>query len=515
MTAAPTTCSMQSAASAAAATDNSSSQLFARRCFDGTRWHQSVLLELRDGLIHSMTPWSAPLSADTASPAEIQPPAGVMSVACLVPGFVDVQVNGGGGVLLNQQPDLATLKTMSAAHLQFGTTAMLPTVITDSLAVMQQAADAVAALLAAEPPAGPATGLATGHVGHSIVGIHFEGPHLSKAKPGIHPKQQIRPLSDAELQLFCRQDLGLVMVTLAPETVSPAQIRQLCQHGVIVSLGHSNASFEQAMAAVAAGASGFTHLMNAMSPLTSREPGMVGAALAAANNASGPSSNISENSPAKTFAGLIVDHHHLHPASARLMAQLLGMERLVLVTDAMAHTGSPLQQLPYDDTLIERRPAGCGLGGLAGSDKLCLPDGTLAGSALDMQSALQHLVRDLQLPLELGLAACSRNPARWLHPNLADTALPFGVIRPGARADLLALADNWLGLSDNQLALSNDFLAQADDLTIEHIWLAGQLVTAAPSVIPAAAVSAAVISTAVSTSLPTAVSADLIAKDLI
>lgn len=385
-----------------------SKQLFARRCFNGSYWLGPSLLTMTEGNISAVTPC-----------AETQVPAGVLQIDCLVPGFIDVQVNGGGGVLLNHQPDVAALKRMSQAHLAYGTTKMLPTLITDELGVMQQAADAVAALLQADP-----AGLS-----HTVAGIHFEGPHLSGSKPGIHPTAQIRPLSDAEMALFCRKDLGIVMVTLAPESVSPAQIRALVAAGVIVCLGHSNASYQQAIAAVAAGARGFTHLMNAMSPLTSREPGMVGAALTAHG----------------TFSGLILDHHHLHPASARLMAQCLGQERLILVTDAMAHTGSALQQLRYGDSQIDRRKAqpGSALGGFRGSDKLCLPDGTLAGSALDMQSALHHLIFDLQLPPELGLSACSRNPALLLHPIRTAADLPFGMIRPGARADLLALDPDW------------------------------------------------------------------------
>lgn len=383
-------------------------QLFTRRYFDGTRWLGPSLLTITAGVISAIS-----------ACAEAQVPPGVEQLDCLVPGFIDVQVNGGGGVLFNQQPDVAALRQMSRAHLAYGTTKMLPTLITDDLSVMQQAAAAVAALLEADP-----AGLT-----HTVAGIHFEGPHLAHSKPGIHPTAQIRPLSDAEMALFCRKDLGIVMVTLAPETVSPAQISALCAQGVIVCLGHSNASYQQAMAAVAAGARGFTHLMNAMSPLTSREPGMVGAALSATG----------------TFSGLILDHHHLHPASARLMAQYLGQERLVLVTDAMAHTGSALQQLSFGASQIERRHAepGGALGGLCGSDKLCLPDGTLAGSALDMQSALQHLLTDLQLPSELGLSACSRNPARLIQPGSTDKQLPFGVIRQGARADLLALQADW------------------------------------------------------------------------
>lgn len=358
--------------------------IFVSHCFDGKQLLQDVRLDWEKNRI-------------VALQSGVKPETGLQLQGLLCAGFVDIQVNGGGGVLFNQKPDVAALRAISQAHLQFGTTAMLPTVITDSFTVMQHAADAVAELLP-QPL-------------HTVLGIHFEGPHLSVARRGIHPAEQIRPLSDQELQLICRKDLGKVLVTVAPETVPVNQIRELCAEGVIVSLGHSAATAEQALAAIDAGARCFTHLFNAMSPLTSREPGMVGAALASSH----------------VYCGLILDHLHVHPLSARIAALCKGEDKLILVTDAMAHTGSELQVLPYLDTEIRRD-------GL----KLTLPEGTLAGSALDMNTALRHFCQDLALPLAAGLKALSTNPA-----SLLGLATEMGQLKSGAIANMLLLDNNF------------------------------------------------------------------------
>ncbi len=360
--------------------------IYVTHCFDGKTLLQDVRLDWQQGRIVALQSGVKPQLHHQNQP-QLQ--------GLLCPGFIDIQVNGGGGVLFNQLPDVTALKTISKAHLGFGTTGMLPTVITDSLEVMQRAADAVAELLP-QPL-------------HTVLGIHFEGPHLSVARRGIHPADQIRPLSDKEMQLICRKDIGKVMVTIAPETVPVEQIRELCAAGVIVSLGHSAATAEQALAAIDAGACCFTHLFNAMSPLTSREPGMVGAALA---------------SP-QVYCGLILDHLHVHPLSARIAALCKGEDKLILVTDAMAHTGSELQVLPYLQTEIRRE-------GL----KLTLPEGTLAGSALDMNTALQHFCQDLALPLAAGLKALSTNPAALA--GLDD----MGQLQAGAVANMLLLDNN-------------------------------------------------------------------------
>lgn len=327
----------------------------------------------------------------------------------LIPGYIDTQVNGGGGVLLNQAPTLATVSTMASAHLQFGTTGMLPTVITDNADVMQRSADAVAEAIT--------LGMS------NVLGIHFEGPFLNKVKKGVHEESLIRVPTDKEIATLTRNDMGIVMVTLAPENVELSLIEELVGEGVLVSIGHTNATFEQVNQAIAAGAKGFTHLYNAMSPLTSREPGVVGAALLAD----------------ETYCGLIVDHHHVHRDSARLAIKQKGTEKIMLVTDAMAHVGSNMDTLPFFKTQIQRQ-----------GSKLTTPAGTLAGSCLDMHGAVLNTHRDLGIDLDEAITMASRSPATFL--GLEATQ---GTLAPGQKADALLLDQN---------------------LTLKQIWLNGQSV---------------------------------------
>lgn len=292
----------------------------------------------------------------------------------VAPGFIDVQVNGGGGKLFNNEPCLESLKIMSSAHQTFGTTAMLPTLITDNIEIMQLAAEAVCLALKQKVP--------------GVIGIHFEGPHLSAPKKGIHPESHIRPITNQELALFKRQDLGVVCVTLAPENVSCDVIKELVNAGVYVCLGHSNASVEQTMAAIDAGAKGFTHLYNAMSPLTSRAAGMVGAALLRDD----------------TYCGLIVDHEHVDNVSCQLAIKCKGSKRLMLVTDAMSHVGSNQTSLHFAGMDITRD-----------GNKLTIEGGRLAGSALDMATAVRNTVNNLNIPLEQSLQMASATPANFLN----------------------------------------------------------------------------------------------------
>lgn len=330
---------------------------------------------------------------------------GVKLTGLVSPGFVDVQVNGGGGVLFNQDPSLQALQTMVQGHAIYGTTAMLPTLITDELPVIERAADAMA------------EAISQGTAG--IIGIHFEGPHLSEPKRGIHSSSFIRPVSDKELAQYCRQDLGKVIVTVAPENVPADIIAELVKQGVHVCLGHSNATADVVEKALQAGATGFTHLYNAMSPLTSREPGMVGVALNDNNS----------------YCGLIVDHHHVHATSCQLAIKAKGWQRIMLVTDAMAHVGSDITSLPYLDTEIIRE-----------GDKLALPNGTLAGSALDMASAVRNTHQDLGVPLIDSLNMASATPAAFL-----GLEQQLGKLAIGYPADFVVLDENqrvqstWIG----------------------------------------------------------------------
>jgi len=311
----------------------------------------------------------------------------------LCPGFIDTQVNGGGGELFNNNPTYSSLQCMVSAHMKFGTTSMLPTVITEKLSVMQNAGNAVSEAISRSCS--------------EIIGIHYEGPHLSVPKRGIHPTKHIRAISDKELALFCQQDVGQVMVTLAPENVPADIIKDLVSHGVHICLGHSNADANTVSLALEAGATGFTHLFNAMSPLTSREPGMVGAALV----------------DKESYCGLIVDFHHVHATACKLAIQAKSAKKIMLVTDAMSHVGSDQIALEYRNTQIVRQ-----------GDKLTIPDGTLAGSALDMASAVRNCHQQLDIPLADALRMATSTPAAFL-----GLSHEIGNIKQGCKANMLLL----------------------------------------------------------------------------
>lgn len=381
---------------------------FAKRLFDGKRFHNNVYLEVSGDVIGSIKQASENTAAD------------VVLDGLVCAGFIDTQVNGGGGVLFNYAPSLATLLTMTNGHSKYGTTAMLPTIITDSSEVMDAAANAVAEALIAEA-------LPTG--ASSILGIHYEGPNLSNEKRGIHPNNHVRSISDADLATFTRQDIGKVMVTLAPENVSPDIITDLVNQGVVVSLGHSAATVEQALAAIDAGATCTTHLFNAMSGLTAREPGLINTAL----------------SDQRLTSGLIVDLHHVHPQNCLLAYQCIGAERLMLVTDAMAHVGSDLQTLPWLDSTITRKDG-----------KLTLDNGSLAGSCLDMSSAVRNMYSLLN------------QQAR----NHDTNTLLANVLNMASRvpANLLGIVDR------GSLKVGNkaDFVLLSDDLLVRGAWIGGQ-----------------------------------------
>ncbi|WP_346993463.1 N-acetylglucosamine-6-phosphate deacetylase [Alteromonas gracilis] len=317
----------------------------------------------------------------------------------LIPGFFDTQVNGGGGVLFNDKPCVQSVDTMALAHLRYGTTAMLPTIITDNAQTMLKAADAIAQVLDS----------GTDRLKAVIKGIHFEGPYLSKTKKGVHEEAYIRKPSDAELAILTRKDIGKVLITVAPETVDVGFIKEMVSEGVTVSLGHTNADFEQIQSAIDAGATGFTHLYNAMSALTSREPGAVGAAL------------LNED----TYCGFIVDHYHLHPKSAELALKVKGASRAMLVTDAMAHAGSDVTRLPFFNTEIVRE-----------GNKLTTPDGTLAGSCLDMHSALVNTINGCSITLAQASTMASNTPSSFM--GLSNE---IGNLEVGRFADFVLLSE--------------------------------------------------------------------------
>ena len=356
------------------------------RVYDGEAFHDRQAVIIADGRVEKIVPADA--LGDGVTVMDLK--GGV-----LAPGFIDAQVNGGGGALLNELPSVEVVRRMAEAFRAFGTTSMLPTVITDSPDVMRQAADAVRAARRQRIP--------------GVIGIHIEGPFLDPRRAGAHPPQHIRPIAAADLAWLKGLDCGIVLLTVAPSHVTPETIRTLTEAGIIVSLGHSDATAQEARAALAAGARGFTHLFNAMSPLQSREPGMVGMALA----------------DPESYCGIIADGHHVHPLALDVALRAKPRGRLFLVTDAMppAAGGPPRFALQGREVM-------------ARNGRLELKEGTLAGSILTMDEAVRFCVTALDLSLAEALRMASLYPAAFLK---LDGEL--GRLAPGFRANLVHLTD--------------------------------------------------------------------------
>lgn len=313
----------------------------------------------------------------------------------LLPGFIDIQVNGGGGALFNDDPSVEAIRTIGAAHRRFGTTGFLPTLISDDLHVVSQAIGAVQAAVQTRVP--------------GVLGIHIEGPFLNEARKGVHDASKFRELDDSSLELLASLDHGHTLLTLAPEMTTPAMIRKLVNAGVTVSAGHTNATYEQVRAALEAGLSGFTHLFNAMSQLSGREPGAVGAALEDRNS----------------WCGVILDGVHVHPAVLRIALRSRPRDRFMLVTDAMPGVGSDQKQFRLQGRTIT-------VDGLVCFDQ----DGRLAGSNMDMASAVRNAVTILGIDLAEAVRMASLYPATFLR---LDHEL--GRIAPGYRANLVVADD--------------------------------------------------------------------------
>ena len=310
----------------------------------------------------------------------------------LLPGFIDVQVNGGGGVLFNADPSVAAIERIGAAHRAFGVTSFLPTLISDDL-------DKVAAAIAAVEAA-----IAKGVPG--VVGIHLEGPFLSPAKKGTHDSRWFRRLDEAALNLLSSLTGGRTLVTLAPETCDLEDIQRLAEAGVRVSAGHTDASYARMVQAFDAGVTGVTHLFNAMSPFNHREPGVVGATL--------------ENRTA--FAGIIVDGRHVSPAALRIALAARPKNRFMLVTDAMPTVGAATKTFDLGGKTIRVENGVC-------VDE----DGVLSGSDLDMATALRNAVELLGLDVAEAAMMAAAAPAAFL--GLRDR----GTLAAGRRADLVWL----------------------------------------------------------------------------
>ena len=351
-------------------------------------WRDDVAVLVADGRINGLV-------ATQAIPASTQ--AHDLSGQTLLPGFIDCQVNGGGGVLLNDRPNVQGIRTIGAAHRRFGTTGFLPTLISDSIDKMRAAVAAVDAAIVEGAP--------------GVLGIHLEGPFLSRERRGVHDARFLHAPDAGDLRAAQALTRGVTLLTLAPECVTPDAIRGLADNGVIVAAGHSNADYATVRAALDAGARGFTHLFNAMSPLTSRAPGMVGAAL---------------DDP-DSWCGVIVDGHHVDPASLRIALKAKPRGKIFLVTDAMPPVGAANPSFVLNGETVTAR------------DGICqTATGTLAGSALSMIDAVRNTVEMLGVPLEEAARMAATYPADFL--GLGAT---HGRIEAGCCANFTVIDAAW------------------------------------------------------------------------
>nr|WP_272212846.1 N-acetylglucosamine-6-phosphate deacetylase [Marinicella sp. W31]MDC2878769.1 N-acetylglucosamine-6-phosphate deacetylase [Marinicella sp. W31] len=316
----------------------------------------------------------------------------------IAPGFVDLQVNGGGGVLLNNDPSLAGIETICRAHAQFGTTALLPTLITDRPEVVKQAVAAGREAHAAAVP--------------GFLGLHLEGPHLALARKGTHDPALIRPMETADCDFLVENAgaFGVALITVAPESVQRQQVARLCEAGYTVSLGHTGTGCASAGEYRMAGASMATHLFNAMSPLNHREPGLVGAVL----------------SDGGLSCGLIADGYHVDPVAMGIALRAKkGPGRIFLVTDAMSVTGTDMESFTLNGRTICRSEG-----------RLTLADGTLAGADTDMLTCVINCHKVLGVPLEEALRMAS------LYPADAVNARHKGRLEQASDADFVLLSED-------------------------------------------------------------------------
>ncbi|RKE83493.1 N-acetylglucosamine-6-phosphate deacetylase [Rhizobium sp. AG855] len=370
----------------------------ASRIFDGKRMHADAALVVEGEKIRAIVS-----QADVpAGMPRSGPPA-----ALIAPGFIDLQVNGGGGALFNNDPTEAGIRTICEAHARYGTTALMVTFITDRPELKRTAI---------------ASGKeAAAHALPGYLGLHLEGPHLSVARKGTHDPALIRPMTEADLAYLesVAGSYGLAMITIAPESVTPEQVKRLTDAGYRVSLGHTDTPCAGVAPYVEAGAVMVTHLFNAMSQLGNREPGLVGAAL---------------SSPA-LHCGLIADGYHVDPVSMHIaLAAKQGPAHIFLVTDAMSTIGTNETGFDLNGRAVYRRDG-----------RLTLADGTLAGADIDMLSCIRFVHENLGLPLEEALRMATVYPAE------AIGAGDRGALEPGKRADFvlldgdLDLSSTWIG----------------------------------------------------------------------
>lgn len=358
---------------------------FSSAIFDGERLHQDMALLVDGNRITAVVP-------------KVEVPAAYEQIdlgeGTLAPGLIDLQVNGGGGLMLGEIETVADLARICRAHVKLGTTALLPTLITDTKANTTKVLEIACQATAEQLP--------------GFQGLHLEGPHLDVARKGAHDAALIRPMEADDLKVYldAAKALPTLMITVAPEAVTTEQIRHLTDAGVIVSLGHSNASYDKVCQAADAGAACVTHLYNAMSPLAHRHPGMVGAAL----------------NCGRLHAGLIADGIHVDPAAMAIALRAKqGPGCIFIITDAMAVAGTDWTEFALGGRRILRRDG-----------RLTLEDGTLAGADVDLPTEIRLLQQQLGLSLEQALAMATSCPARVLHRSGE-----LGCLAPHARADFV------------------------------------------------------------------------------
>ena len=369
--------------------------------FDGFKRHLNAALIIKNSKVVEIIP------EEKVDPKTEQI---VLAGGLLTPGFVDLQVNGGGGVLFNDNPSLENLKTICKAHAKLGSTSIMPTLISDSPELNKQAISAITDAL--------------DHQVNGLIGLHLEGPHLALSHKGAHKEDFIRPMKEfdcLELESLASKVPNL-MLTIAPEAVSPQQITRLSKAGAIISLGHTDCTFNQAAEAVDAGATCATHLFNAMSPFGSREPGLVGAVL---NNG-------------KLFSGIIADGFHVNKISINLALRAKKAPgALFLVSDSMSTIGSDQKHFFLNDRLITRSQG-----------KLLLEDGTLAGADIHLSDAVRYMVNEVGILQDDAIRMASLIPAKVL-----GVESEIGCLVPETRAD---------------------FLWMKNDLEIEKVWVSGK-----------------------------------------
>jgi N-acetylglucosamine-6-phosphate deacetylase len=361
------------------------------RIFDGERFHEDRALVVAGGRIEAIAGLNDLPDGETIT----------LDGGILAPGFIDAQVNGGAGRMLNDEPSPASMYRIAEGHRPYGTTSLLPTLITDTGEATAAAIDAAKEAV---------------KTNRGVAGLHLEGPHLAPARKGAHLAELMRPVEDCDVKALsaAAEAIGTLLVTMAAEQVTARQVRELSEAGVTVSIGHSDCTSEAAEARFDAGARGVTHLFNAMSQLGHRTPGLVGAAI---------------DHPS-VWCGIIADGHHVDPKALRTALRAKrGEGKLFFVTDAMSLVGSAENSFTLNGRTVRRETG-------AFCSRLVLSDGTLAGSDVDMASAIRYGLTYLDLSLSEALRMATLYPARFL--KLDDR----GRLAPGLRADLVHMTDS-------------------------------------------------------------------------